>query len=180
MTDEDFVPIPAYNLPVLTIPMESLLTPWDEANVPKITAKLFYSTRYMGRYDIDAAENTGDHDGVDLKLAPGTPLGAIGGGLVRVIGTDDRLGIHVIIEHRLRNGETYFSIYGHLAKAGVSEGESVAPGQYIGNVGITGKTTAPHLHLQMAKGPAGQDPALLSAANSVHPLNFIGQWRGGE
>lgn len=177
MTDTDFVGIPSYDLGVLTTPMESLTRPWREENVPTITAKLFYSTRYMGTYDIDKGEFTGTHDGVDLKLALGTPIGAIGGGRVREVSTSAGLGLHVTIEHRLPNGKTVYSIYGHFGRTAVSVGDTVTPGQHIGNVGMTGNTTAPHLHLQMAEGSPEQDPSTLTPANSVHPISFIAQWR---
>lgn len=150
MTDADFVPIPAYDLSQLTIPMETLTHPLLDASIPTITAKLFYSTRYFAAYDVDAGEFTGAHDGVDLKLPLGTPVRAIGGGVVRFARDDDGpFGLHVIIEHRLENGEKYFSIYGHLSRVIVKEGDAVEAMRNIGEVGSTGDSTGPHLHLQI-------------------------------
>ncbi len=179
---EEFIPVPAYNMTVLTTAMSDLISPLTSQTIPFITAKLFYSTRFFGSYDIDSGEFEAVHPGVDLKLPLGTPLGAIGGGRVRSVVTDQRLGLHVMIEHRV-GAETYYSIYGHMAEARVQEGETVVPGQVIGTVGMTGNTTAPHLHLQIDRGNPGEDhvpyyPAVLpSSAQAdkfvVHPIHFI-------
>lgn len=188
---EDFVPIPRYDLSMLTIPMETLTNPMKNENIPIITAKLFYSTRFFGTYDLDSGELTGTHPGIDLKLALGTPIGSIAGGRVSSVEQDATLGLHVTIEHRLKSGETFHSIYGHLGTAAISAGETVVPGQTVGTVGMTGKTTAPHLHLQIDRGVAGDDhrePYLPTSANSqsealahvVHPISFIAKYRNGE
>lgn len=181
MTTEDFVSIPRYDLATLTIPMETLTHPVTTETIPVITAKLFYSTRYMGSYDLDAGEHNGSHYGIDLKLARGTPIGSIGGGRVSSMQTTQRLGIHVIIEHRLQSGETYYSVYGHLDSASVSAGQDISPGQTIGTVGMTGNTSAPHMHLQVDKGAPGEAhvPAE-SEGQMAHPITFISKYRNGE
>lgn len=177
----EYVPVPEYDLEKLAVPMTQLLKPRDNA---EITRKLFYSTKYFGAYDIDAEEFTAVHPGVDLKLPLGTPIGAIAGGRVHVVGQDARLGLHVIIEHRHPIDGTFYSIYGHLGAARVAVGESVVPGQVIGEVGMTGKTTAPHVHLQVDRGQIREErhvpyyPAVLPTPESaerfvVHPIRFI-------
>lgn len=183
MTTADFVPIPRYNLTMLTIPMGGLTEPVREENIPVITAKLFYSTRFFGVYDLDAGENTGTHAGIDLKLARGTPIGAIAGGRVAVVAQTQRLGLHVIVEHRLKNGETVYSIYGHFGSVSVTEGQDVAPGQIVGLVGMTGNTTSPHLHLQIDKGVAGERHVPYEGPRTdrvLNPISFIGASAGGE
>ena len=176
---EEFVPIPAYDLDVLTTPLVRLLKP---RRVAEITAKLFYSTRYFGAYDLDAGEFTGRHSGLDLKLARGTPIGAIAGGRIHALRQNATLGLHLIIEHRLPE-ETFFSIYGHLETVDVSEGDNVQPGQAIGTVGTSGNVL-PHLHLQIDRGqdghlehipyvPADIPPAQEAALYTVHPIRFI-------
>ena len=86
-----FVSIPRYNLPALIIPMKTLREDFTPEHMDIITGKLFYSTRYYGAYNLDAAEFTGKHPAVDLKLAEGTPIGAIGGGRVHVVRSNDVL-----------------------------------------------------------------------------------------
>ncbi len=188
MNEDDFVAIPQYDLAVLTQPMEELTKPLRAENYPLITAKLYYSTRFFSSYDIDAGEFTGKHAGIDLKLARGTPLGAIAGGRVSSVGRLEHLGLTVIIEHRLPDGSTVYSIYGHLDTAAVKAGDDVAPGTYIGNVGMTGSTTNPHLHLQIDKGQPGETSHVPYHTESIpspneaeqhvlHPIRFLSQYR---
>lgn len=159
MTAGDFVPLPAYDPDAFTIPMISLISPETSATAPLVTAKLVFSTRFLASYDIDAAEYSGTHAGIDIKLALGTPVGAIGGGRVVQVVQDDRLGLHVVVEHHVPGEGTFFSIYGHFGSVAVKEGQDVRPGDTLGYVGMTGETTAPHLHLQIDKGKTGETHA---------------------
>jgi hypothetical protein len=183
MTQRDFVPVPAYDMRVLTIPMAELTANRTPEHNADITAKLFYSTRYYGSYDNDSPEYMWLHPGVDLKVALGTPIRAIGGGRVKDVSLDGNLGLHVTIEHRVPGEGTLFSIYAHLGDASVVPGQDVAPGQLIGTVGMTGNTTGAHLHLQIDRDtgkephiPFWPDHALSpeeAAQKTVHPIEFI-------
>jgi murein DD-endopeptidase MepM/ murein hydrolase activator NlpD len=83
MDRADFVRIPSYDMDVLTTPMKDLLKDRDDADTIRVlTAKLFYSTRFFGTYDLDEGEFTGDHAGIDLKVPEGTPVASIAGGRV--------------------------------------------------------------------------------------------------
>ena len=55
------------------------------------------------------------------------------------------------------NGLT--SLYGHLSRVDVTQGDAVAAGQRIGLVGSTGFSTGPHLHFEVRRGGAQVDPA---------------------
>lgn len=182
--------VPAYQIAKLTVPMKDLTDPITPETIPEITRKLYYSTRYFGAYDLDAGEFTSIHPGVDLKLARGTPVGAIAGGRVHSVSTSENLGLHVIIEHHI-NGEAYYSIYGHFDSVSVSAGQTVVPGQIIGKVGMTGHTSAPHVHLQIDRGAPGEadhEPYLPSSIPSpaeasrhvVNPMVFIGAHGNGQ
>lgn len=187
MTAADYVAIPKYDMAVLTTPMSSLTKNLTSENEAKITAKLFYSTRFLGSYDVDEGEYSGDHAGVDLKLPLGTPIGAIAGGRVNAVTTTNALGLHVIIEHRLPDGSTVFSVYAHFGSAAVKVGDDVIPGQYIGNVGMTGNTSGPHLHLQIDRGIAGEahvaylppkgTPRSVEEGYLINPMTFIATYR---
>lgn len=187
MTDADFVPVPAYDLSKLLRPLSDLVNPRNEE---EITRKLYYSTKFFGAYDVDAAEFTAVHPGVDLKLALGTPVGSVAGGRVATVEEDSVLGLHVIVEHRL-GGEVYYSIYGHFGTVAVREGETVRPGQTLGTVGMTGNTSGPHLHLQIDRGQPGETdhrPYLPPSVPSpevadrfvVHPIRFIQEHADGN
>ena len=159
MQDNDFVQVPAYDLRTLMTPLTELAkTRDDEDTIRMITAKLYYSTRYFGAYNLDAGEFSAIHPGIDLKLADGTPIGSIAGGRVHDVRQDERsLGLHVIIEHRAPDGQTYYSIYGHLDTVTVKKGDNLEAGQYIGNVGMSGNTSGPHLHLQIDRGEPDEE-----------------------
>ena len=185
MAKTDLVAVPTYDLAKLDVPFKQLV---DTHNEEEITRKLFYSTKFLGKYDLDAGEYTGTHPGVDLKLALGTPIGAIAGGRVYRVTQDDTLGLHVIIEHHIGK-DVYYSIYGHFGSAAVQAGDTVQPGQFIGTVGSTGSTTGPHLHLQVDKGHdetvhAPYEPAKGTAVAeaerwTVNPIGFIAQYSHG-
>lgn len=184
--EREFVSLPAYDLQTLQIPLASLANPLRAESIPTLTAKLTYSTRYYGAYDLDAGEFSGLHPGIDLKLAFGTPVGAIAGGRVHRLTKDESgLGLYVIVEHRLGGGERIFSIYGHLDTAWVREGEDLRPGQTIGTIGLSGRTTAPHLHLQIDRDDGSvphrvywptRIPVRSEASQyTLHPITFVQQ-----
>jgi murein DD-endopeptidase MepM/ murein hydrolase activator NlpD len=92
------------------------------------------------------------HDGLDMNPGAGTPIGSIAAGVVSSVTAfdDGGLGVHVMIDHVV-DGQNVTSTYGHMesGSVAVSEGESVSPGQLLGNVGSTGQSTGPHLHLEL-------------------------------
>lgn len=174
--------------------MRDLLTPLDAIRADLeneemqriLTAKLYYSTRHFGAYDLDAGEFSAPHPGIDLKLPEGTPIGSIAGGRVHAVRSEPAgLGTYVIIEHRLQDA-IYFSVYAHLESAWVTPGETVRPGDAIGTVGMTGLTTNPHLHLQIDRAvpgavlhepytPSGVPGAEEADRYTMHPIRFIEQ-----
>lgn len=193
LDDADFVRTPAYDLDTLTLPMNLLLkNRYEPASIRALTAKLYYSTRFFGAYDLDSGEFGAVHPGIDLKLAEDTPVGAVAGGRVHDVRDNPRsLGIHVLIEHRAPDGQTYYSIYGHLDRATVRTGDAVEAGQTIGTVGMTGHTTGPHLHLQIDRGepeslhhevywPESIPSRSEANARTVNPAHFIRQYGAGN
>jgi murein DD-endopeptidase MepM/ murein hydrolase activator NlpD len=82
------------------------------------------------------------HYGVDYGAPTGTVVHAVAEGEVTVSGFDNLSGNKIAIRHR--DGTT--SWYMHLSARGVGVGAKVSPGQAIGRVGSTGRSTGPHLH----------------------------------
>ena len=82
------------------------------------------------------------HHGVDYGAPTGTIVHAVAEGEVTVSGYDDLSGHKIAIRHR----DNTTSWYMHLSARGVSVGSKVSPGQAIGRVGSTGRSTGPHLH----------------------------------
>ncbi len=87
------------------------------------------------------------HHGLDYAAPAGTPVSAIGDGIVVFAGRKGQYGNLVILKHP--NG--YRTYYGHLSKlgSGIKNGIKVKQGEIIGNVGSTGIATGPHLHYEI-------------------------------
>lgn len=95
------------------------------------------------------------HAGLDLPVAAGTPVTAAKAGRVAYAAFHDGgFGNLVVIQHR--NGLR--TRYGHLSEIVVEVGESVRRGQSIGLVGSTGRSTGPHLHVEVLLRGALVDP----------------------
>jgi murein DD-endopeptidase MepM/ murein hydrolase activator NlpD len=85
------------------------------------------------------------HEGLDISNRVGTPVIATANGIVSDIGNDIAVGKVVVIFH----GFGMTSRYGHLNKVFVKIGQRVKRGDKIAEVGMTGKTTGPHLHYEV-------------------------------
>ncbi len=94
------------------------------------------------------------HSGLDLAVPVGTEVRAAGGGLVRRTGTDSSYGEYVLLAHP----EGYETMYGHLSRVLVTNGEAVRSGQVIALSGNTGRSTAPHLHFEVRRYGRSVDP----------------------
>lgn len=86
------------------------------------------------------------HTGIDFAAPLGTPIQATGEGkVVKVENSPSGYGLHVIIDH----GFGYETLYAHMSKADVREGQQVKKGQQIGRIGDSGTSTAPHCHYEV-------------------------------
>jgi len=94
------------------------------------------------------------HDGIDIAAPEGTPIQAIEHG--EVIYSDQLRGYGNIVIVRHQGGIT--SVYAHNQINLVREGQQVSKGEVIAKVGSTGQVTGPHLHLEIRKNNAAQDP----------------------
>ena len=100
------------------------------------------------------------HKGVDLRGGEGTPVKAFAPGRVALTGDFYFAGNCVYLDH----GQGVVSVYVHLSKIDVQEGQVVEAGQVIGRVGATGRVTGPHLHF-----------GLYVLDRAVNPLPLFGE-----
>jgi len=89
------------------------------------------------------------HDGFDLARPYGSPVTVTRAGVVVFAGWRGGYGNLIQIRHVLRNGHVQYTLYGHLSKILVHEGQHVHMYQLIGKVGSTGISTGPHLHYEI-------------------------------
>lgn len=101
------------------------------------------------------------HPGIDITDPIGTPIGAASSGVVSSVSVgsyDGGYGTNVYIQGD--NG--YTTHYAHMSGVNVSTGQRVSAGTVVGWVGMTGRTTGPHLHFEVYQGGA-----------TVNPLGFL-------
>jgi murein DD-endopeptidase MepM/ murein hydrolase activator NlpD len=87
------------------------------------------------------------HKGVDIPSAEGAPIFALAAGVVTFAGDKHGFGNMVEIDH----GHGYTTRYAHISTIAVKTGERVGQNQEIAKIGSTGRSTGPHLHLEMLK-----------------------------
>jgi murein DD-endopeptidase MepM/ murein hydrolase activator NlpD len=98
------------------------------------------------------------HDGVDFAGREGSPIEAVGAGVVSYAGK--RWGYGRLVE--ITHGDGYVTRYGHNQKIVVEAGEIVRRGDKIAEMGSTGRSTGPHVHLEVLKD-----------GESVNPWEFV-------
>ena len=87
------------------------------------------------------------HAGVDFRAHAGTKIEAAMDGIVKYAGRKNMYGNAVIIKHN--NG--YETLYGHMSKVLVKQGDRIKQKDVIGLAGSTGRSTGPHLHFELIK-----------------------------
>ncbi|NYF98992.1 M23 family metallopeptidase [Janibacter cremeus] len=92
------------------------------------------------------------HAGVDYGASVGTPLRAMGDGTVVGAGPMSGYGVYIDVEY----ADGTVSRYGHLSSVAASVGQQVAAGDTVAYSGNTGRSTGPHLHLEIR--PGGGEP----------------------
>jgi murein DD-endopeptidase MepM/ murein hydrolase activator NlpD len=90
----------------------------------------------------------GKHKGIDIAAPEGEEIVSVSDGKVTKSYYSDSYGNVVFIEHP----EGYETVYAHLSKRNVKEGETVKKGQVVGIIGNTGISTGTHLHFELHEG----------------------------
>ena len=108
------------------------------------------------------------HYGLDFAAPQGTPIYATADGTVTTAGsTGNGYGNHVVINH----GYGYETLFGHMVRVKVSNGQAIKRGEVIGWVGSTGKSTGPHCHYEVHKNGEKIDP-IYFFYNDLSPAQF--------
>jgi murein DD-endopeptidase MepM/ murein hydrolase activator NlpD len=105
-------------------------------------------------YSRNTVNQTITHKGTDFRAVVGTDALAMNDGTIRIARTFTVYGNTVVIDH----GIGVQSLYMHLSKLNVKEGERVKRGQIIGQSGDTGYVEAPHLHISIKINGISIDP----------------------
>ena len=104
------------------------------------------------------------HDGIDLRFGNGVVYSMLPGKVAAVHHGNTGYGNYVILDHG-----TMRCLYGHLSEIYAKEGTMVQAGAVVGVVGSSGRSTGPHLHIQL------QRLAANNSWTSVDPMPFIEQ-----
>lgn len=94
------------------------------------------------------------HAGLDIVAPLGAPVFAPASGVVKAIGFDSGLGNYIILIHK----GGVVTRFGHLTKIRVKKGQKLKRGFKMAKVGMTGRTTGPHLHYEVAVNGKNVDP----------------------
>jgi murein DD-endopeptidase MepM/ murein hydrolase activator NlpD len=135
----------------------------DNKNLEDVKKIQFADTTDLFDWPVDDARLTRGflpkkhhpHLGIDLASKRGTPILAAQGGLVIYTGREFRgYGKMVLVE----SGKGWATLYAHMDKIVVQEGQKVTQGQMIGAMGRTGRATGVHLHFEIRKDRGPIDP----------------------
>ncbi|HQR51010.1 MAG TPA: peptidoglycan DD-metalloendopeptidase family protein [Methylophilaceae bacterium] len=107
------------------------------------------------------------HKGVDYAAPTGTGVKATADGTVAFVGTQGGYGNVIMLQHQ--GGAT--TVYGHLSRfaPGLRNGQKIAQGEIIGQVGMSGMATGPHLHYEFRVNGVHRDPLKVALPN-VPPI----------
>ena len=111
------------------------------------------------------------HLGVDYAAQTGTPVRSVADGTVEFAGVQNGFGNVVILKHR----NNHSTVYAHLSRIGVRQGQTVSQSQNIGAVGSTGWATGPHLHFEFRVNGHHQDPLTLARQSDSVPVTASGR-----
>lgn len=103
------------------------------------------------------------HLGTDFAAPTGTTVRTVGDGVVEFAGVQNGYGNVVFVKHR----NQHVTVYAHLSRIDVRQGQSIEQGQTIGAVGATGWATGPHLHFEFRVNGQHQDPMTMVAQSEA-------------
>jgi murein DD-endopeptidase MepM/ murein hydrolase activator NlpD len=103
------------------------------------------------------------HSGADVRAKPGTPVVAAGDGVVVFTGYYGGYGNMIAVDH----GGGVTTRYAHLRRIDTKKDAVVTGGEPIGQVGLTGRTTGPHLHFEVLLDKQPVDPVMAMTVGEI-------------
>ena len=112
---------------------------------PPLKGKLRITSHFGHRRNPFGKNTSEFHSGIDLSAKAGTPIYTMLPGEVAHIGYDSRSGNYI----KLRHGNFTVSYCHLIRKPNIPVGSKILPGQPVANVGSTGRSIGPHLHITL-------------------------------
>jgi murein DD-endopeptidase MepM/ murein hydrolase activator NlpD len=115
--------------------------------------------------------SSGRHTGLDFPAAVGTLIKAVADGRVTQVRGSGPYGNHAVVDH----GRGLTSLYAHMSTVATLAGRAIKQGDKIGEVGVTGNTSGPHLHLEARRHGVAIDPmTMLAGGGNVSGSKAVG------
>jgi murein DD-endopeptidase MepM/ murein hydrolase activator NlpD len=142
---------------------QALMSPvwktWPAGLVPTLTFRQPTPgalTSSFGLRRVFNGEARSPHSGLDIKAPTGQAVRAPAAGVVVLTGDFFFSGNAVFLAH----GEGVVSLFAHLSKITVTQGQVLKAGDLLGEVGQSGRATGPHLHWSLSLNNARVDPRI--------------------
>lgn len=113
----------------------------------------------------------GKHFGIDIAGESGSPVYAVDGGIVTKSYYSGTYGHVVFVKHE----NSFETVYAHLKKRLVNEGQAVRQGDKIGEMGSTGRSSGVHLHFEVH-----ENEWTIKKENAIDPSLVLGEIHTGE
>lgn len=159
MIGADIVPDPLRH--AATLPVAPAIRAYPRSATPRFVAGNapphywpLDDTGFLTQRQVGDSARDEAHPGIDIAVPTGSVVRAAGGGTVAQTGQDPEYGWFILLHHV----DGYQSMYGHLSRRLVAQGDSVVAGQVIGLSGNTGRSSAPHLHFEIRRQGTSLDP----------------------
>jgi len=146
--------------------LDAAFTRWSDVDAATMAFDLPARGRMSGNFGTKRFFNKQPrqpHTGLDIAAPLGTPVTAPAAGTVIDVGEYFFNGRTVFIDH----GRGLVTMYNHLNRIAVKPGARVARGEPIGEIGMTGRVTGPHLHWSVSLNNARVDPLLFLADDAL-------------